>query len=253
MVKTLIFVSYSTNALFTADSLGKAIHLLPFFAACTVLTVVYGWASSHFKDIKYSLFIGFALCTGGIIGLATVQPRQNGVATGSLTLAGIGFAGPLVLILAGVQLSVPHHHIATATALAVSCRTIAASIFTAAYSTALNHRLTTFIPSYIGEAVARAGLPPTSVGPFIGAFASNDQVVLSRVPGITPAILGAAGRAFQQAFADAVRVVFIIAAPFGFVGCFLCLLLPSFRDRMDYVVDAPLEDLRRHRKHDGGM
>lgn len=195
------------------------------------------------------MLAGFILFTAGIVGLATVQPGQSGVAIGSLTLAGIGFGGPLVLVLAGVQLSVPHHLMATATALVVASRTLAASIFVAIYSTLLSQRLANYIPSYIAAAAIEAGLPPTSIGPFIGAFASGAIEAAAQIPGVTPAVLGAAGGAYQQAFADGVRVVFIIAAPFGAVACLLCFLLPSYEDRMDYLVEAPLEDLHKHRKH----
>jgi hypothetical protein len=156
----------------------------------------------------------------------------------------------LILILTGVQLAVPHHLIATATAMVVSCRTLAGSIFTAAYSTALSNRLNTYIPSYLAAAVAQAGLPPSSIGPFIGAFASHDQAALAQIPGVTQAVLGAAGGAFQQAFADGVRVVYEIAAPFGAVACILCLLLPSFKDIMDHKVEAPLEDVHKHHKNE---
>ncbi|KAI5363648.1 putative major facilitator transporter Str1/Tri12, MFS transporter superfamily [Septoria linicola] len=247
----ITFYPALTSALFTQDPLGGAVRFLPLFAASSAFTAVYGWASSHFKDIKYCMLVGFALKTAGIVGLATVQPGQAGVAIGCLTLSGVGLAGPLVLVLAGLQLSVPHHLIATGTALVVSSRTLAGSIFVAAYSTALSQRLSTYIPSYIVQAVIPAGLPPQSIGPFIGAFASGARDALAQIPGVTPAVIGAAAAgAYQQAFADGVRVVFIIATPFGLVGCILCLLLPSFKDRMDYLVEAPLEDLHKHRKHE---
>jgi hypothetical protein len=80
----------------------------------------------------------------------------------------------------------------------------------------------------------------------IGAFSSHDDAALARIPGVTPAVLGAAGGAMQQAFADGVRVVFMIAAPFGAVACILCLFLPSFKDVMDRKIDAPLEHTKKH-------
>lgn len=95
-----------------------------------------------------------------------------------------------------------------------------------------------------------AGLPPTSVGPFIEAFLGGEQAALAQIPDVTPAVLSSAGAAYKHAFADSARVVFIIAAPFAFLGCVLSLLLPSFRGTMDYVVDAPLEDLHKRHKHE---
>lgn len=239
-----------TNALFTSDPLEVAVRQLPLFCIAGALTLAYGWTSSYFRDIKYPLFVGFVLYTAGIIGLATVQPGQSGVALGTLAVAGMGLAGPLILILTAVQLAVPHHLIATATALVVSCRTLAASIFTAAYSTALSNRLNSYIPSYLAGAVAQAGLPPGSMGSFIGAFAGKDQAALAQIPGVTPRILSAATAAFQQAFADGVRVIYMIAAPIGAVGCILCLLLPSFQAIMDQKIEAPLEHVHKQREND---
>lgn len=239
---------HRTSALFTSDSLQIAIRQLPLFCIAGALTLVYGWASSYFRDIKYTLLVGFVFYTAGIVGLATIQPGESGVALGSLALVSVGLAGPLILILTGVQLAVPHHLIATATAMVVSCRTIAGFIFTAAYSTALNSSLETKIPSYLAQAAVQAGLPPSSIGPFIGAFAGRNQAALAQIPGVTPAVLGAAGGAFQQAFADSVRVVYEIAAPFGAVACILCLLLPSFKDIMDHKIEAPLEVRHKHHK-----
>ena len=238
--------SHRTSALFTSNPIQIAVRQLPFYCLIGGVTLIYGWASSYFRDIKYNLFVAYIIYTGGIVGLATVQPGQSAVALGTIALAGVGLAGPLILIITGVQLAVPHHLIATATAMVVSCRTLAASIFVAAYSTALSSRLGTYIPSYIARAVTQAGLPASSIGPFIEAFSSHDDAALARIPGVTPAVLGAAGGAVQQAFADGVRVVFIIAAPFGAVACILCLFLPSFKDVMDRKIDAPLEHARKH-------
>ncbi|KAF2650004.1 MFS general substrate transporter [Lophiostoma macrostomum CBS 122681] len=243
------FYPSMTSALFTSDPLGVAVRQLPLFCIAGAFTLVYGWASSYLRDIKYPLFVGFAFYTAGIIGLATVQPGQSGVALATLSLAGVGLAGPLILILTGVQLAVPHHLMATATAMVVSCRTLGGSIFTAAYSTALSTRLNSNIPSYLAQAVAQAGLPPSSIGPFIGAFVGKDEAALAQIPGVTPAVLGAAGGAFQRAFADSIRVVYEIAAPFGAVACILCLLLPSFRSIMDHKIEAPLEDQHEHHKN----
>ncbi|OWY42097.1 hypothetical protein AA0119_g4864 [Alternaria tenuissima] len=242
----ITFYPAMTSALFTSNPIQIAVRQLPFYCLIGGVTLIYGWASSYFRDIKYNLFVAYIIYTGGIVGLATVQPGQSAVALGTIALAGVGLAGPLILIITGVQLAVPHHLIATATAMVVSCRTLAASIFVAAYSTALSSRLGTYIPSYIARAVTQAGLPASSIGPFIEAFSSHDDAALARIPGVTPAVLGAAGGAVQQAFADGVRVVFIIAAPFGAVACILCLFLPSFKDVMDRKIDAPLEHARKH-------
>ena len=193
------------------------------------------------------MFVGFLLFTAGIVGLATIQPSDSTRAIVFSGLAGLGFGAPLVLIVAGVQLSTPHHLIATATALTTSSRAVAATVFTAIYSAALTTRLTDYIPKYVAEAALHAGLPKTSLPAFVGALASDNTAALPKIAGVTPIIIEAGVAALKQAFADGIRVVYIIAAPFGALACIGCFFLGDLTDTMTYRVDAPLEDL--HAKH----
>jgi hypothetical protein len=156
----------------------------------------------------------------------------------------------LILVVAGTQLSAPHHLMATATAVVVSSRTVGGSVFTAINSAVVGTRLAANIPAYIAKAVLPAGLPPTSLGPFIGALSAQDFAGLQHIPGVTPAVIGAGLAALQQAFCDSIRVVYYIAAPFGVVAIILCCCLGDFTAKMNYVVEAPLEDIHRHgREH----
>jgi hypothetical protein len=191
--------------------------------------------------------VGFFLLTAGIIGFTTIQPNDSTRAIIFAGLAGLGFGGPLVLIIAGVQLSTPHHLIATATALTTSARAVSATTFTAIYAATLNTRLANYIPSYVAEAALKAGLPKSSLMAFVGALASNDAAALPKIPGVTTSIIGAGVVALKQAFADGLRAVYIIAAAFGALACFACLFLGDLKTTMNYHVDAPVEDL--HAKH----
>jgi hypothetical protein len=210
-------------------------------------TLFYGYASTKMRTIKSPLFVGFLLFTAGIVGLATTQPGDSTRTIVFAGLAGIGFGGPLVLIIAGVQLSTPHHLIATATALTTSARAVSATVFTAIYAATLNDRLAKYIPSYIAKAALRAGLPKSSLMAFVGDLAGDDLAALPKIPGITPSIIGAGVAALKQAFADGIRAVYIIAAAFGALACFACFFLGDMRATMNYHVDAPVEDL--HAKH----
>ena len=158
-------------------------------------------------------------------------------------LAGIGFAALITLLVTGLQLATPHHVITTATALFVSSRAIAASVFTAVYAAAFAARFKEKLPAYVVKAVVTAGLPLASVPAFIEALATSDVAALPKIPGVTPTIIAAGSVAAKQAFADSIRVVFIIAAPFGAVACVTCLFLGDLKSTMNYKVDAPLEDL----------
>ena len=169
-------------------------------------------------------------------------------------LSGIGFGAPLILIVAGVQLSTPHHLIATATAATTSARAVSATVFTAIYSAALNSRLSSYIPDYVARAALQAGLPKTSVGPFIGALTGGNQTALQGLPGSSPAVIAAGSAALKQAYADGLRVVFIIAAPFGILACVVCYFIGDLRKTMNYHVDAPVEKLvAKHRRDKDGV
>lgn len=182
------------------------------------------------------------------MGLATIQPDDSTNAIVFDGLAGIGFGSPLVLIVAAVQLCVPHHLIATATAVTTSARAVAATIFTASYAAAVSDRAARFVPQDVAPAALRAGLPPSSLMPFIAGLSAHNQTALSMVPGVTPAIISAGTTALKQAMADSIRVVYIIAAPFGAAAVIGCFFLGDLSKVMNWRVDAPVE--RLHAKHE---
>lgn len=238
-----------TTSLFESDPFKVTARSQPYWVACLVTTVLWGYWSTRRRTIRSPLFTGFFIFTAGIIGLATIQPNDNFSQLAFAALAGIGFGAPLILIISGVQLSTPHHLIATATAVTTSSRAVAATVFTAIYAAAFSSRIGSKLPDYISTAAIRAGLPTTSLKAFVGAFLSKDQSALTQITGITPAVITAAVVASKQAFADSVRVVYIIAVPFGCVACILCLFLGDMRKTMNYHVDAPVENL--HAKNYG--
>jgi hypothetical protein len=67
----------------------------------------------------------------------------------------------------------------------------------------------------IAAAVLPAGLPPTSIEPFIGALMSQNQALLAQIPGVTPAVIGAGVHAMQGAYLKSFEVVWIAAAVFS--------------------------------------
>ena len=223
---------------------------MPFWLVSMVTGLIYGFASTRLKTIRLPLLLGFLVFTAGIVGYATIQPSQS---TNSIVFAGVAGAGlgaPLVLILTGVQLSVPHHLIATATAITTSSRATGVTIFTSIFVNAFNNRLQKRLPAYVSKAVLSKGLPGSSLGAFLGALSSDERTEMLNVPGVDPNIVAAGLSAQRQAYADSIRLVYIIASAFGILACLLCLLLGEVRSQMDYRVDAPVEVLhpKAHRR-----
>jgi hypothetical protein len=240
---------HRTEALFEQDAFKLVARSQPFWIAGGFSTVVWGYASTRFRTIREPLTAGFLIFTAAMIGFATIQPNDSINAIVFAGIAGIGFGAPLILLITGVQLATPYHLIATATAVTTSSRAIAATVFTAIYAAALNNRLKVDLPTYIAKAAAMAGLPAASIPAFVGALASSDTAALPKIPGVTPAIIGAGVVALKQAFADSVRVVYMIAAPFGALACILCFFLGDMSKKMDYRVDAPVEELHAKADH----
>ncbi|KAJ5296876.1 polyketide synthase [Penicillium atrosanguineum] len=248
----VIFYPVLTTSLFTDDPFLMAARLQPFWVASGLSTVFYGYWSTRFRMIRAPLFVGFLLFTAGIVGLATLAPEDELSALIFSALAGMGFGAPLILLIAAVQLSTPHHLIATATAATTCSRAVAAAVFTAIFSTAFETRIGKNLPADVAQAVLKAGLPSSSVKAFIGALSSNDTAALSKIPGVSSAIVSAGVAALKQAYADSLRVVYIIAAPFGLLACLTCFFLGDLKKVMDYAVEAPVEDLHAKRSHAHG-
>ena len=219
----------------------------PYWIAAGCSTVIYGYISTKFKTVRWPMFTGFLIFTGGIAGMATIQPHESFNSLAFSALAGFGFGAPLILIIAGVQLATPHNLIATATAATTCSRAVAVAVFTAIFSAALDTRLKKNIPAYVAAAASKNGLPKASLADFIKYLQANNGTALRNVPGVDNTIVMAGTRALKQAYADGIRVVFITAAPFGILACVICLFLGNLKGVMNYGVDAPVEDLRARR------
>lgn len=232
--------------LFETDPLLVAVRIIVFWLASAFSTTIFGYVGTRYMTIKIPLIVGYTIYTAGIVGLATIQPGDNAGSIAFAVVAGLGFGGPLVMVFSGVQLSIPHSLLATATALLTSSRAIAASVSTAIYSAVVSSRLGKLIPTRIAQAAIGAGLPPSSVGPFIGALtdqSAQSASKLASVPGINPRIIGAGVTALKQAYADGLRDVYIIAAAVGAVGVLLCFFVGDLSGTMNYHIDATVEKL----------
>lgn len=96
----------------------------------------------------------------------------------------------------------------------------------------------------MAKAALAAGLPAASLPDFIAALAQGDAAKLVDVAGVSPLIIQQGVTALKHAYADSLRVVFIIAVPFGVVACVASWFLGDLRQTMNYHVDAPVEKLR---------
>lgn len=75
-----------------------------------------------------------------------------------------------------------------------------------------NSLLSTKISENIPATVISLGLPPQSIGAFIGALTANDQAALAHIPGVTPEIIAAGVQTLQEAYLNSFKGVWIAAA-----------------------------------------
>ncbi|KAF4338445.1 siderophore iron transporter [Fusarium beomiforme] len=244
-----VFYNVQSAAIYATDPLKVVARVVPWPLMACVGTFIFGFWSTKLRTIRSPMAASFLVWTGGLVGLATLQPSDGLRQIIFVSLAGLGFGGPLVLILAGVQLAVPHKLIGTSSALTTSVRALAGTVFIAIYSTALNARLKVNLPNQIAPVVLKLGLPSSSIGAFITALGAGDMDAVAKIPGVTPEIISAGLKAFKQAFADSIRVMYIIAAPFGLAAIGLSFFLGSMRETMNYAVDAPIEELHAKHRH----
>lgn len=237
----------SLTLFYNADPLLSAARTQPFWIACLASTVAFGWLSTKLRAIRELIAVGFIILAGSAIGMATLEPGQSINQLAFAGLAGVGFGSPLILIVTAIQYAVPHSLMATATALTNSSRAVAGTTFIAIYGAALSSETASKIPQYITKAAVAAGLPAGSIPAFITALSSSDFDALYKIQGVTPTVVQQGSGALEQAYADSLRVIFIIVAPLGVVACVASFFMANMRNTMNYHVDAPAEEL--HSKH----
>lgn len=82
------------------------------------------------------------------------------------------------------------------------------------------------------------GFNPQYLGQLIGFYFSGQG--LEAIPGINGRIISAGQEALHQTEAHAYRVVWLSFLPGCVVAAIVCLFMQNTKERMNWVVDAPL-------------
>ncbi|KAK4057264.1 hypothetical protein OIO90_001761 [Microbotryomycetes sp. JL221] len=233
------------NSLWTTapGSIAANARVLPFFMAVQVVSPFISIYVTKTKDLKWPLFAGFLMFTACVVGLAmsglnaTMGTVFNGI-------GGIGFATPLILLMTLVQLSTPPLFIGVASALVISIRTLGGVVGLAIADAIFGSLTNSQIPDAIAKTAVSMGLPPQSIGPLIVSFFSHSDP--STVPGATGPIIGAAFTAAKEVQAHGYKIVWFAFLPGTVIAAVVCALFHNPRERMNWVVDAPLDLPKGH-------
>jgi hypothetical protein len=122
------------------------------------------------------------------------------------------------------QLGFPHSYIGVATAFVNTCRSVGGALATTIYTTILENYVKDHVATNIATAALQAGLPSQSVPYLVEAIVAENQTALISIPGITPAIIGAASITSKETLVRGFRLVYLVSLAFGGVGVIASLL-----------------------------
>ena len=140
-----------------------------------------------------------------------------------------------------VQYTAPHAYLANATGLAFSARAIGGAFGSAVVNVIINNKLGKVLVPQIASAAIQAGLPSSSVANLTIAMSSGNPAALEAVPGISPAILGAAFDASHHAYASAYRLGWASIIPFVVLALVAVIFIKGVQELMTEKVEATVE------------
>ncbi|KAL8281240.1 hypothetical protein RQP46_006274 [Phenoliferia psychrophenolica] len=237
-----IYYGEVTGILYEARTLFLATRFSTFLFANITGSIFVQWFSYKYKSVKSLLVGGYFLFLVGMIGMATLKansPLMSKLAVAWAAIAGFGFSAPIALLIATAQLGVEPQYIGLVSGLLISARSVGGAIGVAIATAVWEQKLTVALPAYIAKAAVKAGLPETSLVTFVTGIATNN---------VTPAILMAGGAAALDAYAYALKYIWIVVIPFVVIAMLSCLFLTGVSDSMNYLVDRPTEAIH-HADH----
>ena len=97
-------------------------------------------------------------------------------------------------------------------------------------------------------ALVQAGLPVSSVEPFLEALNSGNEAAITAVPGVTKPIIGVGITTLKAAYSNAFTVLFLVTIAFGGCSIIAAFFTPATEDRYTNDVMRQLHPTGRPRK-----
>ena len=167
--------------------------------------------------------------TAGVGAMAAVTQNTKVLVMGLSFLSGLGIGGvyiPAVIVLTTVA---PDDLIGTITGVGLSIRFIGGQIgYTICYNIFIN-KVTAVLPTKVGHAAVKAGLPLTEVVAFVEALVNNDTSVLSQLKGLTPTVLDAGQGALKASYDEGFKLVYLASIGFGGAAIIASLFLGDIK------------------------
>ena len=203
--------------------------------------ILVSWGLSVFRGANRELLvISSVLMTAGVGGLAAVNTTNSSLGIGMSFLGGLGVGG--IIVPAAVILTIvsPDEVIATVTAITLSIRLIGGSIGYAIYFNVFQNKLTAIIPTNVGIAAIKAGLPPAELTAFITALVAKNETAIAQLKGITPQVLLAAETAVNASYIEGFKLIYLVSIAFGGAAIIASMFVGDIKK---YMVDRVAVDI----------
>ncbi|KAL5118065.1 hypothetical protein ACEQ8H_004052 [Pleosporales sp. CAS-2024a] len=195
--------------------------------------------ATKYKDLKSPLIATFGIFCIVVILYGCITPSWSHAQIGVNVLSGLGQSGPLTLLVALIQFTAPHAYLSTATGLAFSSRAIGGAFGSAVLNAISNGKLKSTYTPQVSRAALGAGLPESSLPALFKAFATGEG--FDAIPGVTPAILGAATNASRWAYTHAYRLAWWSVLPFAIIALVSVACVKDVSALMTEHVEATVE------------
>ncbi|KAF7190192.1 Trichothecene efflux pump TRI12 [Pseudocercospora fuligena] len=194
------------------------------------------WIAVPGGRMKYKLVFSAAGLTAFTAGLAGCTANK---AAGSAlaTLAGVCIGVIEVMVSTTVTIVLDDQsELGTGAGVFGSLRAAGGVLATAIYSTIFMNRLTDNIKSNVAPALVEAGLPVTSVEPFLTAVQAQSSAAIAKVPGVSPTIIETGITALTQAYAQSFKITWLATISFGGLAVIAACLSRDIDDKLSHDV-----------------
>ncbi|KAJ9634172.1 hypothetical protein H2204_006503 [Knufia peltigerae] len=227
------------------------------YYASIVTTILTGLYCSRTKKVRPPAVLAF-LCFIVYFVLMATTTASTPVANlwGYNIFIGMGLALSLNPLVVAAQLSIPARLISTGTGLIIATRALGGSVGLAIFNALFNSTVRDNLVPKILAAVLPLGLPEASQQEFVVALTTKNEEVLSRLPGVTPAIVQAGLRGMLDAYTIAFRNVWICGGCFSVAAVLIVFFVRDPSDQFTAHVDAPVDRihiLHYGKEHQGSL
>jgi len=223
----LNFLPLTWDSVYVNSPIPIGLKGLPPAISTTIGAIGFNAALSTFPKHNREVLLTAAVIMTVFGGaLAVMTPENPKLTVAFATLATFGVGGMIVPTASVALLVTPDALLATTAALSLSVRTIGGSIGYTIYYNVFVNKLTAKLPTDIATYAIEAGLPLKSAALFVETLLTDPAKIVT-VPGVTPAVLAAATKGAQWAYADSLHYVWYVSITFGVVAVIAACFLPS--------------------------